>query len=208
MEHAHGRGGGNVSRGRPGVEGPDTGQDAETQVEKDKGEFLLKGRKGSGLHQGHQVEGVQPGFCEKIDDGRQDKGAPRQQIKEKLHGRVFLLGGAPDGNQRVHGEEGYVVPEKGKEKIQRHEEPEHPGHQQEVEGKVFFYPGFQLPHGEHPGKVDNTGEKNQGQVEAAGAVEIGNARRRDPGEFFHELETPQAFVVGKEDNDREHQGDP
>ena len=175
---------------RPGVERPDAGQDAETQIEKEKGQFLLKGRKGPGLHECDDIKGVQTRFYKEIEDGRKDQGASRQQIEEQLHGAVLLPGGAPDQDQGEHGKERDIVPDEDKEEIQAHEEAEDAHYQQEIQGKELLDPFLQLPHGQHPGKVHDAGQKQQGQIETVGSVEIVDAQRFHPEDLLHELEAP------------------
>ena len=51
MNHTHGVGGGHMADRRPGVKGPDTGQDAETDVEHQKGQALLGRCESVAVHQ-------------------------------------------------------------------------------------------------------------------------------------------------------------
>ncbi len=143
-----------------------------------------------------------------IEDGWQNERASGQQIKGQLHGAVFFTGTAPDGDERVHGKEGDIVPDKDEEEIHAHENAEDSCHQQEGESEELLNPGLQLPHGEHPGKEDDTGEHEHGQVKTVRRIEVVDAHGLDPEHLLHELETSLGFVVREEKIDGEHHGDP
>jgi hypothetical protein len=42
------------------VKGPDAGENPETEVEEEESELLLPWREDAWLHEGHNVEGIQP----------------------------------------------------------------------------------------------------------------------------------------------------
>jgi hypothetical protein len=82
-----------------------TREDSKAEVKEDEGKPLLPGRQGPWLHEGHDVEGVQPRGHREIHDSGKDQGASRQEIKEELKCSVLLACRSPDGNEWIHGEE-------------------------------------------------------------------------------------------------------
>ena len=76
------------------------------------------------------------------------------------------------------------------------------------QGKKLFDPDLQLPHGEHAGKKNDAGQKQHGQTEAVGGVEIGDPQGRNPVESFPQTAIRPWVVVGKEQINGYQQGDP
>ena len=81
-----------MAYGRPRMKRPDAREDSEAEIKEDEGEPLLPWRQGPWLHEGHDVEAMQPRGHREIDDSRQDEGAPCQDVKEKLECPVLLPG--------------------------------------------------------------------------------------------------------------------
>ena len=208
VNHAHGSGCGDMAYGRPGMKRPDAREDPEAEVKEDEGEPLLPGRQGPWLHEGHDVEGVQPRDHRKIDDAGKDQGASRQKVEKELECAVLLSRRSPDGDERIHGEERNVVPDKEKEEIHAHEEAEDAEHEHEGKGKELLDPSPQLPHRENAGEVHNPGEQDQGKVEAVRPVEVMNSQRFHPKQFLHELQAPKRPVICAKDIDGKRQSDP
>jgi hypothetical protein len=103
----------------------------------------------------------------------------------------------PYGDERVHGEERDIVPDKEKEEVHAHKKAENPRDQQEEKAEEFLYPMIQFPHGQNACEMDDAGEKNEGEIEAVRSVEVGNSQRWNPRDLFDELETSLGLVVGQ-----------
>ncbi len=81
MNHADRVGGCDMADRRPGMKGPDSGQNAEAHEKQYKRKFLLIGAKSSRLHQRNDIKGIHAGFDKKIDNRRQYQGASGQQVQ-------------------------------------------------------------------------------------------------------------------------------
>jgi hypothetical protein len=187
---------------------PDAREDPEAKVEEDEGKPLLPWRQGPWLHEGHNVEGVQPRDHREIHDSGKDQGASRQKVEKKLECPILLSCRSPDGDERIHGEERNVVPDKEEEEIHAHEEAEDAEHQHEGKGKELLDSSPQLPHGQNACEVHNPGEQDQGKVEAIRPVEVVDTQRFDPKQFLHELQAPMRPVIRAKDIDGKRQSDP
>ena len=207
MNHAHRGGSGHVAHGRPRMKRPDARENPEAEVKEDEGELLLSRRQGPRLHEGQDVESLQPRGHRQIHDAGENQGASRQKIKEKLEGPVLLARRSPDGNKRIHGEERDVVPDKEEEEIHAHEEAEDPEYEHEGKGEELLDPAPQLPHGQNAGEVHNPGEEDQGKVEAVRPIEIMDSQRFHPPQFLYELQATTSPVICAIDIDGESQGD-
>jgi hypothetical protein len=85
-----------------------------------------------------------------VDDGRQYQGTSSQKIQKEFHRAVLFPRVTPYGDERVHGEEGDIVPDKEEKEVHAHKEAENPGDQQKEKAEEFFDPMIQFPWSERP----------------------------------------------------------
>ena len=205
MQHADGGGGGDVAIGRPGVEGPESGEHAE--ADHDEGEEdLLEVAGEVGFLEREQVEGADAGFDVDRDDGDPDEHAARDEVEHQLHGAVFLVGAAPDGDEQVHGQHGELVEEEEEEDVEGEEGAVDAGEQRHEEDEVLLGAVVDAPGDDHAGEGDDAGEEDHQRRNAVGAPVHGDAQALDPLPLALELIAAGVVVVGDEgvDGEAEH----
>ena len=152
-----------------------------------KANLCCPGVKAPGCMRATMSKVCNPETHREIHNAGKDQGASRQKVKKELQRPVLLSCRSPDGDERIHGEKGDVVPDKEKEEIHAHEEAEDAKDEHKGKSKELLDPSLQFPHGQNAGEVHNPGEQNQRKAEAVRPVEIVNSQRLHPKQFLHEL---------------------
>jgi hypothetical protein len=179
------------------VKRPDSGKNTEPKIEEDKGEPLVKWGESLCPSHGKEIKSMESGLDKKVDNGRQDKGTPCEKVKEELHRAILFSCMAPNGDERVHGKKGNIVPDKEEEEVHAHKETENACHQDEVEGKELLYSMFQFPHGENACEVNNACQEDERKIQAISAIEVMDPERWHPDNPFYELKSSLDFVISK-----------
>ena len=65
--------------------------------------------------------------------------------------------------------------EEEEEEVQRHEDAEDADDEEYHEGEIFFDAVFEVPHGEHPGEIDDGVEHDEDDAKCVNAEVIGDA---------------------------------
>ena len=156
-----------------------------------------------------EVEGVLAGGGAVMEiqdqDGDQHQDAPHHGVDEELDRRVDpALRVSPDPDQEVHGDEHHFPEDVEEEKVQRAEDPDHPGLQKEDADHEFFDLVLNiLPAGHDRDEGEKGREKNQKQADPVDSQVIGNPVIGDPGDLFHELHGRRVQPEIEEEGKRE-----
>ncbi len=148
-----------------------------------------------GLVQGLNAEGVLAGLMEIVEvqeqHGKQHQHRAEQRVEEELDGGVKFSRAAPDADQQIHGDQHGFPENEEEEEIERHEDAQHAGLQDQKPDVVFLHPVLDRgPRGEDRNPAQQRGQHDQQEGNAVDAEDVAGADRRDPvvGRAFHELE--------------------
>ena len=136
------------------------------------------------LVQSLNAEGVLAGLMEVVEvqeqDGKQHQHGTEQRVEEKLDGGVEFSRAAPDADQQVHGDQHGFPENKEQEEIQRHEDAQHAGLQNQKPDVVFLHPVFDRgPRGEDRNPAQQRGQHDQQEGNAVDAQDVARADRRE-----------------------------
>ena len=122
-------------------------------------------------------------------DAQQHQHAADQGVNHELDGRIAAARAAPDGDDEVHGHQHGFPEHEEQQEIERHEDAQHGGLQQQEEGVVFLQAlGDGVPAGEDGEEAQQRGEHDQQQAQPVDADVVGGAERGNPGAPLNELE--------------------
>ena len=233
MQHRDRRRRRGVPVGRPGVERPDPGEDAEPDVEGEEDPALEPQREHGGLE---LEEGKRRGAGAHVEreDPDQDERRAEEQVERQLHRRVLfrpdarlpvgpredppgphVARRAPDPDQQVHREDGQLVEEEQDEEVQRREDAVHARHERQQQRVELLAPDRHGPRREDARGDDDRRQQHHQQADPVDAELVGDAQRRDQRDLLVELEPGRLVVVGGVGVDRQqrrdagrHHGDP
>ncbi len=130
MEHRHGGRGTGMTVGAPGMEGEHGAEDTEADKAHREEEILpafgdtlclldvacdIDDVPGKGLSLGR-------GVVIDTDEAEHKEGGTAHQHQGELHRRIFLASGAPDSDEKIHRDEGYLVEHEHREEVDADEE--------------------------------------------------------------------------------------
>ena len=223
MQHGDRGGRGGVAVGRPGVQRPDSGQDAEAHVEGQEHPGLQPRIE---LAQLHLEERERRRVVRHVEgeDADQDEGGPEEQVEGQLHRGVFLgadagaaegpaedalrahlAARAPDADEQVHRQHRDLVEQEEHEQVERDEDAVDPGHQNQQQGVELLAAHLHGPGGPGPREDDDRGEQQHEQAHAVDAKLVVDAERRHQRHVLVELEAGRLPVVGHVDHEGEDQ---
>ena len=197
-----GGGGLDVGIRQPGVERPHRHLDGERQEECDEGQSLQVGGEAE-ASQRLVAEGEVPGGAAVRDrhgqDGDEHQQGADQGVDHELDRGVDAACATPDPDDQVHRDQADLPEDVEEEQVERHEDAEHPDHQQQHGRVVLLDP--RLDGG--PGVEDrhhrqHRGQDHQHHGEPIDAHRVAHAEGGDPGVVLAELELGTADLVAKE----------
>ena len=216
MQHTDSRGRRHVAVGRPGVEGPQTGQHAEPEGEHREHPQLHGAGKGAGLLQLHQfvdIEGWRAGPGRGNIGGQYanpDQHAAAHQHQHQLHGAVLFRpqeqreigAAAPNPHQQIHRQYRQFVEEKQEEQVAHDEDAINSGAQcQQQNEKVTGAPHNRLAdqHGAHQNDAIQQHQRCADAIQPKVQADVDGVT--NPGVFPRELDSAHAVVIPDEDGD-------
>ena len=217
VQHANAGGSRHVTVGRPGMEGPQTGQNAKANHE--QREYpVLEGfiEQASLRHLTQQGDRESGESCVgrlgvQSQDADPDQDAATHQVQHQLHCTVLfgaqkaaeVGAAAPNADQQVHGQHGQLVEEEQEEQVLCHKYAEHPRPQrQQQDEKVARAVNYGLGN-QHRAKKHYAVEQNQGSCNSVKPQrQVDVQRRTQPGQFSGELKSAGGVVVPEEDGYR------
>ena len=202
VEHGGGRGGGRVGLGRPGVEGEEGDEDAET--EKDEEIDDGSGGENAGvaeLLEEADVEGAQSfGHGEpESDQSEQEDEAAEGEIDGDFPGDALAFARTPDADEEEGRDEGEFVEGVEEEEVDRGEGADGSG-RNEKQARVEHAGGFfDLRCDPDSGEGDERGEEEQHHAQSVGPEREADAVGGEEGVLADELESADLKIVGREE---------
>ena len=179
-QHGGGGGRGDVAGGRPGVEGPQAGEDREADEDQREGQHL-EVRREVAVRRGRGATWCGAGDDVGGDEADQHHGAADEGVERELHGAVLATRRAPDGDQEVLGDDDDLVEDEEQEEVEAEEDAVDRADEQQVEGEELFGAVLDVPGEEDAGDGDDPGEQDEGEADAVGGEVVLDAEGRDPG---------------------------
>ena len=122
------------------------------------------------------------------EDAEEHQHAADQRVDHELDGGIAAPRTAPDADDEVHGHQHGLPEDEEEQKIQRHEDAQHAGLQEQEEGVVFLQPVFNgVPTRKNCQHADDGGQHHQQQAQPVDADVVGGAQRGNPLRPFFEL---------------------
>ncbi len=137
--------------------------------------------------------------------GKEERAAGEKEEHE-FHPGVFSVAATPYQDEGIHGHDSDFVKEEEEEEIQRHEDAEDADDEEYHKGEIFFDAFVEVPHGEHPGEIDDGIEHYEDDPKSVNAEVIGNANGCDPGDYFFKLNTAGCGVITRPELQTQHTG--
>jgi len=164
----------------PGMERPESSQHPESYKEERKYDFL-ESRGIVNLRKLEQIKCTQPRFKIEGEHPDENEGASDKEIKGELHCPIFLSGGSPDPNEKIHRKDCQFVKDEKEKKVECHEDSEDAGDQSEEKDEKLLRSVFDIPGYENSCKEDKSGEKDKRKTHTIHAdmkidAELGNPR--------------------------------
>ena len=161
-----------------------------------------------GVTQREDVEGVFPGVEIEHDNRHQQQDAAGQGIQEKLDGRVYAVGSAPDPDQQVHGDQHGFPEDVEQHEVQRDEHAECGGfHDEQADHEFSDARPDRGPGHQDAERRQQGGQQHQGQADPVHAHRVVDGGRCNPLMRFHELHGSRGFIEQdpRHERDQEHQ---
>src|SRR5581483_12382351 len=92
----------------------------------------------------YQVRALTPGQHKRRDHANKHHGAAHKRVERQLHRAVLAAGRAPDRNDEVLQDYGYLVEDKQQEHVEAQENPVYSANERQVEGEEFIGPRFDV----------------------------------------------------------------
>ena len=186
------RGGLHVGIGQPGVEREQRHLDGKRHREGQE-EPVLQVVRHAQFVELQQIERVlprgllvQPGHA---DDRHQHQHAAGHGVEQELDRRVETLVVAPDADEEIHRDEDDVPEDVEQEQIERQEHADHRRFQQQHENRELLHALVNaFPRRQQGDGREERREHHQHQADAVEAQVVVDAKRRNPGVAFDELE--------------------
>ncbi len=161
---------------------------------------------------------VQPGRAsvQKIhrEDRHEHEDRTGHRVENELGRRVNTPFTTPDSDQEVHRNQHDLPEHIEQEQVQRYEDPNHAGLEQEHEDEVLLDPVGDRPGSQHGQRRQEGRQQDQKQADAVDAQLITDSERRNPGSVGHELkirrrgiEVPEQMEGEDESQKRHPKGD-
>ena len=190
-----------VGVGQPGVEREHRDLDREAQEEGQEHPELQVGRD---LHAqpggvveaaGRRELGQRLGAEVEREDAEQHHHRAHERVEEELDRGVEPPRAAPDPDQEVHRDQHHLPEHVEQEHVERAEDTEHPGLEQEQEHVVAAHAlADGRPRGQDRDRAEQRREQDQERRDPVDAEQVLDADRGDPGRSLDELEVGGAAV--------------
>src|SRR5271165_1084037 len=136
---------------------------------------------------GHEVKAA--GFCIQPENPRQHEYRRDHGVQEKLDGRIHPASVPVHSNQQGHGNQRRFPEEVKQEQVERDENPDQSGFQDQKKNEKLFDPLVnRIPRNQHTQRRQERGQHHQPQRNAVHAHVVMNVGRRNPGEVALKLE--------------------
>ena len=220
---------------RPGVQRPDRrdrGKPEEDQQPDDRGQ---RAREPGLLPQDQNIEGVKARELVDQQDAHQRDHGPHREEQGQLHRGILLavrrevedetdrvaflqslgvghvqipLGvAAPHAQQHIHRDDRHLVEEIQEEHVQRHEDADRGGRQDQQENVEFLRAVLDMPGDEDPGEQEDRRGQHQGGPDAIHPEIERDAELLGPFEPLDELEPASRGIVGEKHVERREHAD-
>ncbi len=138
-------------------------------------------------------------------DGDEHQHSADHRVQHEFHCRIDPAISAPDSDEEVHRNQ-HDFPEHVEQKqVQRAENTDHPGLQQQHEDEVFLRAFSNGPRRQHGQRRENRRQQNQEQADAIHTHVITDAERRYPWRVDDVLEIGRAGVEMRDQMKRKHE---
>src|SRR5208283_5516200 len=150
-----------------------------------------------GAQQLDEIETVEAELHEVLEvedqNAEEHQHAADQRIHDELHRRVLPALAAPDGDDEIHRHQHGLPENEEEQEIERHEDAQHGGLQEQEEGVVFLEAVLNsAPAREDGDQAEQGGEHHQEQAEAVDPQMVRCADGGNPRRLLDELEVPGA----------------
>jgi len=122
-------------------------------------------------------------------DSEQHQHAAEKGIEKKLDGSVLPARPAPDAYEEVHRQKHQLPEDVKKKKVERDEDPHHPGIEQQKKRKVSLHPLLDAPRGKDAEKTEERGQQNHRDADSVHPDKIVNVIGGYPRDLLDKLET-------------------
>ena len=146
-------------------------------------------------------------------DRNQHQHAADQRVQKELDRRVFASRPAPDADQEVHRQQHHFPEHIEQEEVERQEDAQHAGFQQQEQYAVGLHVLGHRPTGTHRQQADQCGEHDQRQADPVDSHEVVDVERRNPGNVKGVLHRPDCRIEPRfphdekgEHAERQHHG--
>src|SRR5258708_7671010 len=117
----------------------------------------------------------------KEQDAKQHQHGAKQRVEKELDGGIKFAGTTPDADQQIHRHQHRFPENEEEEKIERHENAEHPRLQYQEPDVIFLHPNLDGgPRRKNRDPSEQGGQHDQQKRDAVNAEVIARANRGDP----------------------------
>lgn len=210
QDHRDRRGGFDVSVGQPCMERERREFDGKADEQQDeRGDLHLLAEEAAVT--GHVGQGDQAELAAAVEvehqHGDEHQHTTQQRVQEELDGRVLATRSTPDADQEVHRQQHDFPEDIEEEEVERHEDAEHAGLEQQEQHQIAANGFGDAPRGHHRQHADQRGEQDERQADAVDSQAIVHVPVADPRLGDAQLDRRVGRVEPLQDQQRQAERD-